>query len=1317
MHASRSRRRSSPIAHLDLTPNARRSLILLLFLSAGKAAALVVLADSLARGIVSVGSGTTASTSILTWLTGAVIARAGITWATEVVSARASLGAKEALRRQLAERVLVRGGHDVSQGVGAMTSLATRGLDDLDSYFTQYMPALVSSATVPLLIGMRILWADWVSALVIVLTILLIPIFMILIGSHTEERVRDASDSLAWLSDHLVELARGLPVLVGLGRAGEQARALRDVSERYRAKTMTTLRIAFLSSLALELIATISVAVVAVFIGVRLVHGNMGLEIGLLVLILAPECYLPFREVGAAHHASENGIEALDRARRVIVAPVSRLPLADPLVGAPSDGSLASRVAVIDLSVHFAHRERPAVSSLSFMAERGEIVALTGASGEGKSTVLAAIAGLIGDTREEPGKDGDGIRVTGTISGVDRERLAWVSQHPTTYAGTVREEIQLACGTGREDGVISLLQRVRADHLAERHPGELSPGELRRVAMARALARVEAGASLLLLDEPTAHLDRDTASDIERVIEDLRGKVTIVMVAHDRQLRQIADMLVPVGPQVDDAPDQDWLPGRSDDARRTVFSAGESVRLLATDNRPAFGRNETVQRHDTRTTGNEYRQTANASFATGENNEETLPAVPGAYSAITASPTAPAPATSPSTRDAINILVKIVQPWRARFLLAVVFGVLASLAAVALTSISGWLIVRASQQPPILYLLVAIVGVRFFGIGRALFRYCERLWLHDAIFASLTDTRVRVWAALAAQGTSVRRMLRGEEMLDHLIGDVDRMRDLAPRVVLPPIVGVLTAIASIVAMGLLLPSAAPVMIACTVMAIGIAPLAAVWADRSASAGELLIRSDVLRRLAALFGAAADLRANGMDGTVLDRIGKLGAHASAVARRSSWALGLGNGMVTLTCGLTSIAMLAVASPAMKEGTISPELVAVLVLTPLALIDPFLGTVTAVQQWPSLRTVLSRFSGVMEVPAVQAERNDGEKSLDLARDDEREARKGSRRDSHGEPEAATGGPSAPRAEGPFLPSPRPEHPFLPSSRPERSAVERSLDCAPVRSPARCREGGYGSRRKTGQYEGARTTGQSGPIGELSFENLAASWPGRSERVFANLDLEIGRGQWLTVTGPSGTGKSTLLAVLLGFLRPTDGTYLLNGEDTATMPGDVIRRHIAWCPQEAHLFDSSLRANLLLARSREDAPSVDELHAALDRLGLSGMVADLPDGLETRIGSQGSFLSGGQRQRVAVARTLLTDADVLLIDEPTAHLDRESAEALMRDLRIGLSDKIVVMVTHDQDDIDPGDLRLTLGGEARESEYAGAAVGAGAARIAVH
>ncbi|MGN6030499.1 MAG: ATP-binding cassette domain-containing protein, partial [Thermomicrobiales bacterium] len=185
----------------------------------------------------------------------------------------------------------------------------------------------------------------------------------------------------------------------------------------------------------------------------------------------------------------------------------------------------------------------------------------------------------------------------------------------------------------------------------------------------------------------------------------------------------------------------------------------------------------------------------------------------------------------------------------------------------------------------------------------------------------------------------------------------------------------------------------------------------------------------------------------------------------------------------------------------------------------------------------------------------------------------------------------------------------------------------------------------------------------------------------------------GRWLAVTGPSGSGKSTFLTVLQAFLRPSAGRYCLNAQDTAAMRPETIRMHIAWCPQEAHLFDSSLRANLLLARSREDAPSEAEMTAALAQVGLGDLLADLPEGLETPIGPQGSHLSGGQRQRVAIARTVLTRASVLLIDEPTAHLDRESADALMADLRAGLANRIVVLVTHHAADLAPTDTHLQL------------------------
>lgn len=256
----------SPLAQLSAVD--RPILYLLGLLSALRAFALIGLASALAAGIVSVIDGTAAWQGALGWGLASAVARALIDWAHRVVAARAVLGVKERLRAELADRLVAGGG----SSLGSMTTLATHGLDELDKYFTVFLPALVNAATVPLLVGVRILFADWVSAVIVVLTIPLIPIFMTLIGLHTRERVVAATDALARLSNHLIELARGLPVLVGLGRAKEQTMALRNISEEYRLRTVHTLRTAFLSSLALELIATLSVAVVAVFIGVRLVY-------------------------------------------------------------------------------------------------------------------------------------------------------------------------------------------------------------------------------------------------------------------------------------------------------------------------------------------------------------------------------------------------------------------------------------------------------------------------------------------------------------------------------------------------------------------------------------------------------------------------------------------------------------------------------------------------------------------------------------------------------------------------------------------------------------------------------------------------------------------------------------------------------------------------------------------------------------------------------------------------------------------------------------------------------------------------------------
>jgi ATP-binding cassette subfamily C protein CydCD len=543
-------------------PATRSAVYWLGLLAALKALSLILMGQAVAAMLAGLVTGDQSWPDQLPWGLAGVVLRSATVWAQGIAARRAALGIKEELRSELLERALRNGARSAGPADGGLAVLATRGLDALDSYYTQFLPALVNCAAIPLLLGVRILFADWISAVVVVLTVPLVPLFMVLIGRYTEDHVREAQAALTRLSAHMLELAKGLPVLVGLGRATAQRQALEEISEEYRTKTMGTLRTAFLSALALELIATISVAVVAVFIGVRLVHGDMPLEAGLLALILAPDCYLPLRELGTAHHASDDGRVALAETRAVTGAPEPRpLPAAaEPAAAEPAAAEPAAAepatvgqdaLTVTDLTVTYAGRSAAAVGPLTFSAARGLITALDGPSGAGKSTVLGVLAGTVGD--------GAGTTVSGRISGLDRAEVAWVPQHPVMVADSVLAEVLLYLNGGTAGGAEDAaegpdgerearecLAAAAAGHLADKHPAELSPGELRRVALARGLARITAGATVLLLDEPTAHLDHASAALVQQSILALRGRATINLVAHDQQTRSIADHLVPV---------------------------------------------------------------------------------------------------------------------------------------------------------------------------------------------------------------------------------------------------------------------------------------------------------------------------------------------------------------------------------------------------------------------------------------------------------------------------------------------------------------------------------------------------------------------------------------------------------------------------------------------------------------------------------------------------------------------------------------------------------------------------------------------------
>ncbi|MDV8148508.1 thiol reductant ABC exporter subunit CydD [Arthrobacter sp. B10-11] len=1166
-------------------PANRLALYWLGLLAALKALSLVLMAQAVASMLAGMVSQSPAWADQLGWGLAGVALRSLTVWAQGVASRRAALGVKEELRAALLARALRNGTRAAGPSDGGLAILATRGLDALDSYYTQFLPALVNCAAIPLLLGARILFADWVSAVVVVLTVPLVPLFMVLIGRYTEDRVRAAQSALARLSGHMLELAKGLPVLVGLGRATAQRKALEDISEQYRSRTMDTLRTAFLSALALELIATISVAVVAVFIGVRLVHGDMALEAGLLALILAPDCYLPLRELGTAHHASDDGRAALAEVTAVMDAPeVQRLRPQDGSLpgGEASDGGAdLPAVTARNLMVAYGGRLAPAVGPLSFDAPAGLITALDGASGAGKSTILGVLAGIVGT--------GGGTTVSGTIAGFSPSDVAWVPQHPVMLATSVRAEVQLYLADGAANGAAATatataaagkaqrcLEAAGAGHLAGKHPAELSPGELRRVALARGLARIEAGATLLLLDEPTAHLDRESANVVNESILKLRGRATVLLVAHDRLTRELADHVVAVA------------------AGAYAGPAGPAAEQAAT---PTAARAAAVLAAPAKASADATEEDAAASTAAGDSS--------------------PGPAQAGGNTPAR--IFRLLRPEVVKFGSAGVVGVLAALFAVALAGLSGWLIIRASEQPPILYLLTAIVGVRFFGIGRAVLRYTERLLLHDAVFASLTRLRGRLWDSLSRRALSLRRLLQGGNVLGTVIDDVDTVRDLLPRVVLPPVTAVAVGACAVGATALLLPVALPAVIAAAVVSLAAAPAAALLADRMSAQAEQRLRSGVLRDVAAALDARAELHANGVAAPVLSAIGEADKEATVASQRSAWAEGLGQALTVLACGAAALAAAVLAGPQVMDGSVAPATAAVVVLLQLALVDPYAAMTTAVRQYPALRLVLDRISeaGVLDAPDAQDDGMAGPRAGDTR------GRQG-------------GGlePVAPRA---------------------------------------------------------------GALAGLELDALSAAWPSGPD-VFTGVSATAVPGRWLAVTGASGSGKSTLLAVMLGFLPPHSGRIAVSGR-------------AAWCPQEAHLFDSTIRGNLLLGRPEGNAGDAEqEMADALAAVGLEPLLRRLEHGSETRIGPGGAFLSGGERQRLAVARTLMTGADVILLDEPTAHLDAEAGREMLADLRQGLAGRTVVLVTHNPDDIDPADGRLDLDAAAGAAADAGNGAGFG-------
>ncbi|WP_329615105.1 thiol reductant ABC exporter subunit CydD [Streptomyces brevispora] len=1074
-------------------------------------------------------------------LAAVALGRALVAWLTELAAYRAGAAVKSELRGRLLDRAAALGPDWLSgQRTGSLVTLATRGIDALDDYFARYLPQLGLAVVVPVAVLARVVTEDWVSAAIIVVTLPLIPLFMILIGWATQSRMDRQWRLLSRLSGHFLDVVAGLPTLKVFGRAKAQAESIRTITSQYRLATMRTLRIAFLSSFALELLATLSVALVAVTIGMRLVHGELDLYTGLVVLILAPEAYLPLRQVGAQYHAAAEGLAAAEEIFAVLET--------EPRAGGTQEVPKSLRLELEGVTVRHAGRTEPSLAAASLVVDEGETVALVGPSGVGKSTLLNVVLGFA-----EP--DEGRVRVGGTdLAALSperwRERIAWVPQRPHLFAGTIAENVRLARPDADDSAVTAALRDAGAYDFVTDLPdgvgtrlGEdgagLSAGQRQRLALARAFL---ADRPVLLLDEPTASLDGETEAGIVEAVRRLAAGRTVLLVVHRPALLSVADRVVRLEPGATTEPTEPA------DAAEPAVSAVVPSPASAPDD----------------LTGIE-----------AELEPEVLRD------------------TAARTGHVLARVREAAGAQRGRLALALLLGSLALGSAVGLMAVSGWLISRASEQPPVLYLMVAVTATRAFGIGRAVFRYAERLVSHDAVLRMLAELRVAVYRGLERIAPAGLRRTRRGDLLSRLVADVDALQDYWLRWLLPAGTAVLVGAAAAGFAGWMLPEAGAVLAAGLLLAgVGV-PLVSGACARHTERRLAPARADLATRITDLLGGTAELTVAGALPGRSARTREADGVLTRIASRAATATALGGGLSALIGGLTVVATALVALPALADGRLAGVELAVVVLTPLAAFEAVTGLPLAVQYRQRVKRSAERVYEVLDAPVPVRE------------------------------------PATP-AEAPASPFP------------------------------------------------------------LEVRGLSARYEGARQDALDSVDLTLEAGRRIAVVGPSGSGKTTLAQVLLRFLDARAGTYRIGGVEASALDGDTVRRFVGLCAQDAHIFDSSIRENLRLARTgATDA----ELRDALAQARLLDWAEALPEGLDTLVGEHGARLSGGQRQRLALARALLADFPVLVLDEPAEHLDLATADALTADLLAATRGRTTVLITHRLEGLDAVDEVVVL------------------------
>ena len=1100
-----------------------------------------------------------------------VFLRAVLAWGGEVSANAVAVRVKSDLRQRLFDKILRLGpAYTRVERTGELVNAAVEGVEALDAYFSQYLPQLVIATLVPLSILFFVFPEDPLSGLILLLTAPLIPVFMYLIGKTAEALTKRQWDTLSRLSAHFFDSLQGLATLKQLGQSKVHARSIAEASNRFRDITLDVLRVTFLSALVLELVATISTALVAVEVGLRLLYGQMAFQPALFLLLLAPEFYIPLRMLGLRFHAGMSGTSAARRIYAILDIEEQRAENGEWRTGDNSSiGSATSLFSIISLSAlsyTYPGETEAALQDFTLEIQAGQHVALVGSSGAGKSTLVALLLRFIEPVTGRLSING---QPSTDISIKDwRSRMAWVPQDPFLFHDTIAANLRLARPEATDDELAAALRLAHLDEFVQSLPdgietliGEdgarLSAGQAQRLALARAFLK---DAPLLILDEPTSSLDPQQEQLLEASLRALvQNRLTgvaqprtVITIAHRLNTVFQADKIVVLekGRAVETGTHSELL------AKGGVYATMVSPAVLETQPSDSLHEPQSLP------------------FDLQSSNPNPESSIFNFQSPIL------------NPQSAIPRLLSFLRGSWGWVALSVLLGALTVGSNVGLMGTSAFLISSAALHPELGTLEVAIVGVRFFGIARGAFRYTERLTSHNVTFRLLA--RLRIWFYQRLEPLAPARLMkyRSGDLLSRIVTDVGALENFYVRVVSPTLVAVLIAAGMTVFFGIYSAGLAWIyLVFMLLLGLGL-PLLAAALSRHLGAELVSRRAGLQSRLVEGIQGLADLLAFGRAADYARRMQAEERVYGATQRRLAALTGLSTGLTVLLVNLGMLAVLVLTIPLVGSGRIPGVMLAVLALAASAGFEAVMPLPLAAQTLSSSTQAARRLFEIVDAePAV-------------------------------------------------------------SDQPSALSYLRAEEMDHAGPPA------------------------------LEFSQLNFVYPGSCEPALHGIDFSLLPGKRIAIVGPSGAGKSTLANLLLRFWDYSEGQILLAGRDLHELPQEVVRRQIGCLSQRAWFFNDTIRQNLMLARP---AGSQTEIEDAAAHAQIQEFISGLTKGYETVIGERGLRLSGGERQRLAIARLLLQDAPIFLLDEPTANLDTLTERHILDTLFSLARGRSLLLITH--------------------------------------